>query len=316
MSSLTPDFTLNNGTTIPAIGMGCWMGSVTAGDGNRVVEMCAKALRNGYRHFDTAAGYGNEKMVGDAIKASGIPRKSLYITTKLANPDHHRVREAFEDSLRDLDCEYIDLYLLHWPQAQAPTGNAHVLGPDEHPTFIETWKEMEKLLETGKVKTLGVSNFSCKTLEALLPHCQIVPAVNQVEMHPYLPQNDVKALCEEKGILLTAYSPLGRSATLFEDPTIQKIAEKGKVTPAQVVLAWGVQRGTAVVPKSEDDGRMTANLNLIKLTDEDMEEINAIHLQEGKHRSLLKYHTPEGTVMGWTYEQLGWNMLTGGIVCS
>ncbi|KAJ6602162.1 aldo/keto reductase [Mycena sp. CBHHK59/15] len=311
---IVPFFTLNDGTKIPSVGMGCWMGGV--GGGERVYNMCMEALKCGYRHFDTAAGYANEECVGRAIKDAGIPRSEIYVTTKLGNVDHHRVREAFEDSLQKLQCEYIDLYLLHWPIAFRSVGK--VLGPDEHPTFVETWKEMEKLLETGKVKTIGVSNFSIKTLAELLPHCSVVPATNQVELHPCLPQNDLKAYCEAKKILLTGYSPLARRSTTFmEDPTINALAEKLKVTPAQIVISWAVERGTIVVPKSEDKGRMAANIALVSLSKEDMRTIDRLHQKEGMHKSLLVFDDKnDGTVFGWTYEELGWNLVVGGFVKS
>jgi len=315
-----PSFKLNDGTFMPSVGMGCFMGRGVVG-GQRVYDMCAKALKNGYRHFDTAAGYGNEKQVGEAIRDSGVPRSEIYLTTKLANGDHHRVREAFEESLTALDCEYVDLYLLHWPQASrgsASQGNAaatETLRPDQSPTFVETWKEIEKLMDTGKVRSIGVSNFSIKTLEQLLPHCSIIPVTNQVELHPCLPQEDLKTYCEAKGILLSAYSPLGRSKTFFlEEPTIKGIADELNVSPMQVILTWGVQRGTAVLPKSEDEGRMLANITLVTLTPEDMDIINKIHLQPGMHKSLLAYHSEDGSVFGWSYEDLGWNMVYPGVV--
>ncbi|KAJ7874823.1 NADP-dependent oxidoreductase domain-containing protein [Mycena olivaceomarginata] len=207
-----PLFKLKDGSTIPSVGMGCYMGGGAFTE-KQVHDMCRKAIKAGYRHFDTATGYGNEQQVGDAIRDSGIPRSEFYITTKLANGDHHRVREAFEESFTRLNVQYIDLFLLHWPQAS--TGDIDfsqinapnmALPPDEHPTFVETWKEIEKLLETGKVRSIGVSNFSIKTLEELLSQCSIVPATNQVELHPCLPQDDLKAYCDSKGILLTAYS--------------------------------------------------------------------------------------------------------------
>ncbi|KAL0956000.1 hypothetical protein HGRIS_002176 [Hohenbuehelia grisea] len=293
----------------------CWMGEV--GGGDRVFQMCTKALKHGYRHFDTASGYGNEKEVGEAIKASGIPRDEIYVTTKLPNTAHHKVQEAFEESLANLDCGYVDLYLMHWPQAsiEDSSGNVKVLGPEEHPTIVDTWKAMEKLLETGKVKTIGVSNFSIKTLTQLLPHCTVIPATNQVELQPCLPQDDLKVFCESKGILLTAYSPLGRSSTLLQDPIVTSISDALNITPAQVVLSWGVQRGTIVVPKSEDNERMKANLELVELGDEHMTPLSKLHLQPGQHKSLLKYHnTDPGRIFGWTYEDMGWNMLPGGIV--
>lgn len=324
MTANIPSFTLNNGTTIPAVGMGCWMG--VPGGGERVKQMCKKALAVGYRHFDTASGYENEEYVGAAIAESGVPREELYITTKLANWSHHRVREAFEESLAQLGCNYIDLYLMHWPQAVIGDGlgwQGAPLKSEEHPTIIDTWKEMEKLLDTGKVKSIGVSNFSIKTLTQLLPHCKVVPATNQVEMHPYLPQTELKEFCEARGILLTAYSPLGQPPAsqessqipmLMADPVVRALADKYGASPAQILVSWGVQRNTIIIPKSEDEGRMRANITLVKLDETDVKAIDVVHTKPGLHRSLLGIHTAEGTVFGWTYEQLGWDMKLGGIV--
>ncbi|KAF9010476.1 NADP-dependent oxidoreductase domain-containing protein [Cyathus striatus] len=305
-----PQLEMNNRATVPAVGLGCWMG--LPGGGDRVFDMCEKALKIGYRHFDTATAYGNEKMVGKAIKQSGVPRNEIFITTKLANADHHRVREAFEESLRELDCDYIDLYLLHWPQGIKP-GTVSSL-PDDHPTFIETYQEMEKLLETGKVRSIGVSNFSIKTLTALLSRCTVIPTMNQVEMHPCWPQRELKEFCTSKGIILTAYSPLGRSRTLLEHNLVTSIANKHAITPAQVLLSWGLQQGVAVIPKSENEQRLAANITPFQLPDNDIEVLDALHKEPGMHRSLLTYHNLEGTVFGWTYEQLGWNMVPKGII--
>ncbi|KAJ6497754.1 aldo/keto reductase [Mycena sanguinolenta] len=310
-----PSFTLNDGTKIPSVGMGCWMG--VPGGGERAYDMCLTALKCGYRHFDTASGYANEEYVGRAIRDSGIPREEIYLTTKLGNVAHHRVQQAFEESLQKLGVSYIDLYLLHWPQVcvrkQIIVATGKVLSPEEHPTFIETWKEMEKLLETGKVKSIGVSNFSIKTLEQLLPHCSIVPATNQVELHPCLPQTELKTFCEDRGILLTAYSPLGRSTTFMENMTIKDVAERNNVSPAQVVISWAVQWGTIAIPKSEDKGRMLANITLIPLSEADMAIIDKLHQMPSMHKSLLVFdNKADGTVFGWTYEQLGWKMVVGG----
>ncbi|KAJ7026727.1 Aldo/keto reductase [Mycena alexandri] len=318
-----PFFTLNDGTKIPCLGMGCWMGG--PGGGERVYEMCAEALKCGYRHFDTAAGYGNEEEVGRAIRDSGIPRSEIYVTTKLGSPDHHRVKDAFEESLKKLDVSYIDLYLMHWPQGtiyprssvyREPTPFRSFMGPEEHPMYIETWKEMEKLMQTGRVKTLGVSNFSIKTLEHLLPHCEIIPATNQVELHPCLPQTELKAYCEAKKIFLTAYSPLGRSTFLIEDATIKTLAQKVNTSPAQILISWAIQRGIITVPKSENRERMRANMTLVSLSAEDMAVVDALHQKPNMHKSLLVYHDKEapGGVFGWTYEQLGWNLVLGGVV--
>ncbi|THG95126.1 hypothetical protein EW026_g6467 [Hermanssonia centrifuga] len=174
---------------------------------------------------------------------------------------------------------------------------------------------MEKLLDTGKVKSIGVSNFSIKTLEVLLPQCTIIPATNQVELHPCLPQFGLKEYCDSKGILLTAYSPFGQGNPLFfKDPDFIAVAENHKATVAQVAVSWAVQRGTVPIPKSANVERMKANITLIKLKPEEMQTINDIHKKPGMHRSLLAYHASDGTFFDWTYEQLGWPMSVGGFV--
>ncbi|KAF9463859.1 Aldo/keto reductase [Collybia nuda] len=290
------------------------------GGGDEVREMCSTALRHGYRLLDTASGYANEAEVGHAIRESGIPRAEIFVTTKLPNTAHHKVRESFDQSLKDLGCDYIDLYLLHWPQAMLnaysmadPKGRVPL--PNESPTFIETWKEMEKLLSTGKVKTIGVSNFSIKTLSELLPHCTIIPAVNQVELHPYLPQHNLKGFCNDKGILLTAYSSLGQNSNvLYEgDSTIKRIASDLKVTPAQILLSWAVQNGIVVVPKSANEDRMVTNITLATIPENDMRIIDDIHKQPGKHRSLV-WSQETDEVFGWKYEWMGWDISKGGLV--
>ncbi|KAF7792257.1 hypothetical protein EIP86_003293 [Pleurotus ostreatoroseus] len=287
-SNDVPYFTLNNGQKMPAVGMGCWMGWESVA--NTAEEMCKNALKCGYRHFDTASGYHNEEAVGKAIRESDVPRGEIFVTTKLWNGCHHRVHEAFEESLAALDIGYIDLYLMHWPQAEL----------------------------NGKVKSIGVSNFSIKNLEILLPHCKVVPVTNQVQLHPCLPETELKAFCEVKGILLTGYSPFGSTNPLFfKDPEFQRVVAAHNVTPGQIALSWSVQRGTAVVPKSANPVRMKQNLQLVHLTQEDMSTIDAIHNKPGMHRNLFPFTFPgyaPGTVGGWTYEQLGWNWTSDGLV--
>ncbi|KAJ7785254.1 NADP-dependent oxidoreductase domain-containing protein [Mycena maculata] len=318
MAAIPSHFTLNNGKRMPSVGLGCWMGS--AGGGQRVYDMCTTAIELGYRHFDTASGYGNEAEVGRAIKdsiAKGIPRSEIFLTTKLGGDNHGNVQGALQASLAalfgdesDPNIRYVDLYLMHWPQGET-------LSPEADPTFVDTWKAMERL-STDQVKSIGVSNFSIKNLDILLPHCSVIPVTNQVELHPCLPQNDLKEYCEHENrkILLTAYSPLGNGASFMDHPAITTAAkELGDVTPAQIALSWGVTRGTAVVPKSENPGRLRANLALITLSDGDMKAIDALHQTPGMHKSLLHFHAKDGSgVFGWTYEQLGWNMVAGGIV--
>ncbi|KAF5384506.1 hypothetical protein D9757_006470 [Collybiopsis confluens] len=313
MALKIPHFTLNDGTEMPAVGLGTSLAMF--GGGERVYQMCLNALKAGYRHFDTAAGYGNENEVGRAIQDSGIPRNEIYLTTKLANPDHNRVQAAFEKSLKDLDLEYVDLYLLHWPQAgkdRAELWGDAVFRPDESPTFVETWKEMEKLLESGKVKSLGVSNFSIKNLEILLPHCTVVPVTNQVELHPCLPQNELKDYCEEKGIILTAFSPLGfplpNRPGLIKNETIKALANKLSIDVAQVLISWGVQRKTVVIPKTENPQRMASNITLVQLSPEDMKVLDDLHRQPKMHRSIAvsSIVSAKGRINGWTCDEMGW----------
>ncbi|OCH91951.1 Aldo/keto reductase [Obba rivulosa] len=316
MAAPVPVLTFNNGIKVPSIGLGCWMGA--PGGGEAVERMCKTALQTGYRHLDTASGYNNEEYVGRAVRESGIPREEIFVVTKLPPWGHGKVQQYFDASFKALGLDYIDLYLMHFPQQMTEEpgpwrGTATPHG--ENPQFIQTWKEMEKLLETGKVKSIGVSNFSIKTLRELLPRCTVVPVTNQVELHPCLPSSELKAFCEERGIILTAYSPLGKGKTVFfTDPDIKSIAEKYSATPAQVVISWGVQRETIVIPKSETPERIKQNITLVKLSDEDVKTVDELHQKPGMHRSLANYHAEDGTVFGWSYEELGWPMSKGGVV--
>ncbi|KAH0579830.1 hypothetical protein H2248_002658 [Termitomyces sp. 'cryptogamus'] len=304
-------FHMNNGAMINAVGVGSWMGR--QGEGRHVTNMVKTALKLGYRHIDTAANYGDEASVGQGIHESGVPREELFITTK--SEDHWDPMSALETSLGKLELEYVDMYLMHWPMALRADGSA--LQPDESPTFLETWHLMQEVLKTGKTKAIGVSNFSLKHLSSLLSHpaTTVVPAVNQVEAHPCLPQHELLRFCRDKGILLVAYSPLGKHKFAL-DLDIQKIAHRLNVTPAQVVLSWGVQRGTPVIPKSEHEDRLAVNLSIIELSNDDMEVLDRLHLKPGMHRSVCGFHSPElgGSCFGWSYQQLGWNFGQGGIM--
>lgn len=186
------------------------------------------------------------------------------LTVRRNNTDHHRVAEAFERSLKALDVEYIDLYLMHWPQG---TVDGKTLQPEDHPTYHETWAEMTKLLATGKVRALGVSNFGVPLLESLLKTTDVVPAVNQVELHPCFPRSGLRQYCEKNKILITAYSPIGQPAPgsvspLLTDEDVVRIAKKHGATEGQVALSWGVQHGIVVVPKSENLERMKNNITV------------------------------------------------------
>ncbi|KAG1222726.1 hypothetical protein G6F35_005106 [Rhizopus arrhizus] len=249
------------------------------------------ALANGYRHIDTAMAYGNEAEVGrgirDGLKESGLSRRDIFVTTKLA-PVHGRpslVAKAFEDSLAKLGIEYIDLYMMHWPVALNPEPGVMIplradgsrdLDEQVNGRFEDTWAAMEKLLDTGKVKNLGVANFAIPNLERLLKTAKVIPAVNQVELHPYLPQNKLIDYCQSKGIHVTAYSPLGSTqSTLLQDATLNKIAEAHKISVAQVLLSWGVTR-SSVLPKSINPDRIKSNIELVELNDKEIQEINDI----------------------------------------
>ncbi|KAK7460530.1 hypothetical protein VKT23_009251 [Stygiomarasmius scandens] len=330
-------FSLNDGTSIPAIGLGCWMG-ITHGarESPQVVEMVERALKVGYRALDTASNYGNERSVCQGILQSGVSREEIYVTTKLTSEDHARVSQALQTSLEKLGLDYVDLYLMHWPQAFDEQGKT--LQPDQSPTILETWKQMEEMVFAGKAKSIGVSNFSVKSLQVLLSpsgsesekKIRIVPAVNQIESHPCLPQIAFLEFCKTQGIHVTAYSPLGKN--LFAgDESVRRVVERvnanldrgheprgERVTPAQVLLSWAIQRGTSVIPKSVGEERMKENLRLIHLDEESISTLGNLHKKEGMHRSVCGFHSTElgGSCFGWTYEQLGWDMVIGGVIPS
>ena len=227
-----------------------------------MTEAVKVALKKGYRHIDTALAYGNEAEVGKGIKESGVPRSEIWLTTKLDNTWHHRVTAGIDSSLKDLGTDYVDLYLMHWPSSTDPADTKKHL-PDWD--FIKTWQELQKLPATGKVRNIGVSNFGIKNLEKLLndPSCKIVPAVNQVELHPNNPSPKLVQYCKEKGIHCTGYSCLGSTnSPLYKDATLLKMAEKKGKTPQQLLLAWGIQKGWSVIPKSVSQGRIEKNFEL------------------------------------------------------
>lgn len=264
-----PSVKLSSGRTIPQVGLGTWK----SGPGE-VKAAVKAAIECGYRHIDCAWIYGNEGEVGEAIKESGVPREELFLTSKLWNTCHHAedVEGGCRDSLGRLGVDYVDLYLIHWPVCLK---KGHAMPPlaehmDDVP-LTETWGAMEALVEKGLCRDIGVSNFSQKKLELILEKAKIPPVMNQVEGHAYLQQDKLKAFCEEKGILITAYSPLGSpdrparvldetDPILMEDPVLKEIAGRVGYTPAEVLIRWAVQRGTIVIPKSVTPARIEANL--------------------------------------------------------
>ena len=284
----------DNGDEMPIIGLGTWKSA--PGD---VYDAVKIALEAGYRHVDCAPIYGNEEEVGQALSESfdaGVAdREDVWVTSKLWNdahrPDH--VRPALEETLRDLHLDTLDLYLMHWPVALErgtgmPEAPDDFISLDEVP-LAETWAAMEELVDDGLVRHIGVSNFNVPKLRALLDKADMAPEMNQLELHPYLQQNDMVAFAREQDLHLTAYSPLGSKdrpegmkaddePLLLEDDTIHEIADRHDATPAQVLIQWAVQRGTAVIPKSTSEGHIKENLAAqdLTLTGEDMAAIQEL----------------------------------------
>ena len=260
---------------MPALGLGTW--KAAPGEVGAAVRT---ALELGYRHIDCASVYGNEAEIGvalrDALAGNAVSREELWITSKLWNDCHapEQVRPALERTLADLQLEQLDLYLIHWPVAQ----RRGVIMPKQIEEFIaledlplsDTWRAMEELVEAGLVRHIGVSNFSSRKIQELLPHCRIRPVVNQVERHPWLQQNELLASCQAEGITITAYSPLGSAPSgqispLLQIPEVQAIAGEHGCSAAQVLLAWGIATGTSVIPKSVQRERLAANLAAAQL---------------------------------------------------
>jgi 2,5-diketo-D-gluconate reductase A len=261
----TPDITLNNGVTIPQLGFGVFQIPP-----DQTKDATALALEVGYRHIDTAEMYGNEAGVGEAVRASGIDRAEIFVTSKLNNGAHGHddALAAFAETLSTLDIGYVDLFLVHWP---LPTVS----------DYVETWKAMEEIYASGKARAVGVSNFQTTHLNRLAAECTVVPAVNQIEVHPYLTNETVRAYGAEHGIATEAWSPIAQGGVL-EDPAIVTIAERVGRTPAQVTLRWHVQRGDIIFPKSVTESRVRENFALFdfELTDADVASISAPNKDE------------------------------------
>ena len=258
-----PTIPLNDGSSIPQLGFGVFQ--IDPAD---TVEAVTRALEAGYRHIDTAEMYGNEKEVGEAVRASGIDRSEIFVTSKLNNGFHRPddARRAFEQTLTDLDLGYLDLFLIHWPLPTRYDGD-----------FVSTWKVLEECRGGGRVRSIGVSNFQVPHLERLAAETETVPAVNQIEVHPYLTNEQVRAYDREHGIATEAWSPIAQGGVLG-DPVVTKVAEKVSRTPAQVVLRWHIQRGDIVFPKSTTPSRITENFALFdfELEQADVDAISAL----------------------------------------
>jgi 2,5-diketo-D-gluconate reductase A len=260
-----PNVCLNNGVQIPQIGFGVFQ--IDEKDVVRPVEL---AIEAGYRSIDTASAYDNEGGVGTAIAQSGIPRSELFVTTKVWNADqgYDSTLKAFEASLDRLRLDYVDMYLIHWP--------APALGK-----FVETWHALEELYRRGLVRAIGVSNFTAELLSRLMDEAEIIPAVNQIELHPRLPQTKMRAFAAKKGIVTEAWSPLARG-TVLQEALLEQVARKYGKTPAQVVLRWHLQLGNVVIPRSVNVRRITQNIDVFdfELTDEEVTAISRLETGE------------------------------------
>ncbi|WP_150462113.1 aldo/keto reductase [Nesterenkonia ebinurensis] len=266
---MTTTLPLNSGAHIPQIGFG----TSQAADAARSV---AEAVRAGYRHIDTAQMYGNETGVGEGVRASGVPREEVFVTTKLNNGHHDPtdVHRTFQESLDRLGFDYVDLFLIHWPL------------PFLNTDYVDTWKAMLQVQETGRARSVGVSNFQPEHLERIIAATGVVPAVNQIEVHPYFANNELREFSKARGIMVEAWSPLGKGTEL-SDPVIAELAAKHGHAPAQVILRWHLQRGDVVIPKSDNPERIRSNLDLsgFELTEQDMAALDALDKGEEGRRS-------------------------------
>lgn len=274
-------FKLNNGPSIPQVGLGTWRGKE-----GQVGQAVRTALRAGYRHIDCAKAYGNQAEVGDAFqtifKEGKIKREDVWITSKLWNTDHKSedVIKGCKETISELQCDYLDLYLMHWPAVKG----------EKMIPIKETWQAMEKLVDEGLCKSIGISNFSVKKTEELLSYARIKPAVNQVELHPYFRNDKLHNFCKQHDVHITAYSPLGsvdsRSAFadpnavpwLLEDPVVKEIADKHHKGPAQICIRWAIQNGTSVIPKATSEAHIRSNLDVLdwSLSGEEFDRLSGL----------------------------------------
>jgi diketogulonate reductase-like aldo/keto reductase len=262
-----PTKKLNNGLEMPVVGLGTWQSA----EGREVEDAVLWALQSGYRLIDTAKIYGNEQGVGRAISQSKIPREELFITTKLWNTDqgYESGLKAFDESLKRLGLNYIDLYLIHWPFVQWTRGENR---------RKESWQALEEIYQSGRAKAIGVSNYTIEHLEEMKTYAKILPTINQVEFHPFLFQKELMEYCQKESIMLEAYSPLSRGEKI-NDSHITKIAEKYKKTNAQIMIRWSIQHGNVVIPKSVSQDRIKDNINVFdfELSAEDMAILDSLN---------------------------------------
>jgi 2,5-diketo-D-gluconate reductase A len=277
--SAIPDITLNDGNIIPQLGFG-----VFQIEPEETAEAVREAIEVGYRHIDTAEMYGNEREVGEGIRASGIDRSDVFVTSKLNNGLHEPddARRAFDTTLSDLGFEYVDLFLIHWPLPTLYDGD-----------FVSTWKTLEEFHGDGRARSIGVSNFQVEHLDRLAAETDTVPAVNQIEVHPFFTNEAVRQYGRENGIATEAWSPIAQGEVL-DDATISQIADNLGKTPAQIVLRWHIQRGDIVFPKSVTPSRMRENFELFdfQIGPGDMDEISALDQGESGPNPDTFAHVP------------------------
>jgi len=262
-----PAVSLNDGTSIPQIGFGLWQVPPSEAE-----AACAEALTVGYRHLDSAAVYANEAEAGAALAKSGLARDDVYVTTKLWNPDHgyDEAKRAFDTSMAKLGFDQLDLYLIHWQCAQ-------------HAKFIDTWRALIDLQKSGRVKSIGVSNFKEPALRQLIDATGVIPVLNQIELHPWLPQLDMRAVHAEYGIATESWSPLA-CGQLIDDPTLTVIAAKHGKSTAQVMIRWHLQQGLIVLPKSVTPSRIAENIDVFGF-ELDADDMATIARMESGHRT-------------------------------
>lgn len=259
MTRSIPQIKFLDGNAIDQLGIGVWQVP-----DEQVESVVAAALHAGYRHIDTAAIYGNETGVGRAVAASSLPRSEVYLTTKVWNADqgYESTLAAFETSLQKLGTDYVDLYLIHWLQPKRKK-------------YVDTWKALVELKNSGRARSIGVANFTVEALEELYEATGVRPVINQVETHPYFPQQELREYEREHGIVHESWSPLGQGGELLEDPILGEVAAKHQATVAQVVIAWHLALGNVVIPKSVTESRIVENFAAldVKLDDEDLAKI-------------------------------------------
>lgn len=304
-------FKLNTGAEIPAVGLGTWQSKP-----GEVQNAVSYALQNGYKLIDGAYCYGNEDEVGEGLKEAfshGVKREDVFVVSKVWATYNTRVAEGLDKSLKSLGLEYVDLYLIHWPLLLNPQGN-----DDKFPKkadgsrdiitgwdHVEAWKQMEDVFASGKAKAIGVCNYSKKYLEQLLPRAKVIPAVNQIENHPCLPQQEIVHLCREKGIHVMAYSPLGSTGgpVMSAEPVV-KLAEKKGVSASTILLSYHVARGNTVLAKSVTPARIKANLDIVKLGADELKSLTDYSDDLAKKGELKRYvYPPFGIDFGFPDKQ-------------